>query len=402
MKKLLLYIFAIFILLFTSCTGEKNNDITQNPVIVEVKTLYQEKSYSSISYVGIVNSDSIKKYSLKTSGKIKSINVQIGQAVNAGDTLIELDKSDLKFQVDAAKMQSDSAYSQYKKSLTGVQSEDIKAAELSVDKAQVGYDFAEKTYKYTKKLYEEEAVSETNYKEAELNFNLALKDLEQAKELLKKAQGGTREEDISSLLSQYKLAETNYKAISKLYDDATIVSDINGFVVDILYEVGEIAPEGYPIIVVQSKNQIVKVGVTSEDVALLSIGMSAKININGLTYDGEIVNIDQTPDEISRTFNVDIIITGENKKFYIGSICNVEIKTGTTESMWLEIPYILNDGRDYVYVVENNMAVRKNITTNEIKNDKVSVTGLANKAILITNGAKQVKDGYKVEITKNR
>lgn len=402
MKKYLLLTIILFMFLFSSCSNEVNVDNIENSIPVEVKILSVEEADDTISYIGIVNSDAIKKYAFKTSGKLKSINVHVGQEINAGDVLIELDKTDLQFQVDAAKMQTSSALSQYEKALTGAQVEDLKAAELNTEKAQTGYDYAKITFENIKALYEEEAVSETNFKEAELNFNIASMELEQAKELFKKAESGSRIEDISSLHSQYELAKTNYDAMMKLYNDATIVSDISGYTTDILYKVGEIVPEGYPAILVQSKNQIINIGVTSEDIEKLSIGMHAKININGEPYVGEIINISQIPDAISRTFNIDIIINEENKKFYIGSICNVEIVTGTSKDIWLEIPHILNDGKYYVYVVENNIAVRKDITINKIKDDKASVTGLSDNDILITNGVKQIKNGYKVQIVNNK
>ena len=400
MKKLLIFINIIFIFLFSSCSNEKDINTVQQIIPVEVKTLNVEKSDSSISYVGIINSDVIKKYAFKTSGKIKSINVKIGQAVNVGDILIELDKSDLQFQVDAAKSQTEASYAQYQKALSGAQSEDINAAKLNVEKAQAGYDFAQKTYNDIKKLYDEDAISETNFKEAELNLNLVSMELEQAQELLKKAESGARKEDISSAKSQYELAKTSYDAIIKLYNEAMIVSDVAGYVTDILYEIGEIVPQGYPAVLVQSKNQIISIGVTQEDIDKIVIGMEAKININDVLYNGKIINISQTPDETSRTFNIDIAITDENKKFYIGSIGKVEIITGTTENIWLEISYILNDGEDYVYIVENNIVVRKNIKINKIDNDKASVNGLSNNDVLVINGQHQIKDGYVVEVKK--
>jgi len=403
MKKYLLFAIVVVMFLFSSCSNEVNVDSMKNNIIpVEVKTLTIEESDDTISYIGILNSDVLKKYAFKTSGKLKTINVQVGQEINAGDILIELDKTDLQFQVDATKMQTSSALSQYEKALSGAQVEDLKASELNVEKAQTGYDYAKKSFENIKTLYEKEAVSETNFKEAELNYNIASMELEQAKELLKKAESGSREEDISSLYSQYELAKTNYDATMKLYNDATIISDISGYIADILYKTGEIVPEGYPAILVQSKKQVINIGVTSEDIEKLSIGMTTKININDELYEGKIININQTPDANSRTFNVDIVINNENKKFYIGTICNVEIITGTTKDIWLEIPLILNDGKHYVYVVENNTAVRKDITINKIKNQKASVAGLSDKDILITNGVKQIKNGYKVQIVNNK
>jgi len=395
MKKFLpLLIMTLFI---TSCSTE-NAAVFQNSILVETKTVISENTDSVLSYMGVVKSDSLKKYSFKSSGKLKSVQVNVGQAVNEGDILLELDKSDMQFQVDAAKNQADAAYSQYEKALTGAQDEDINAAKLNVEKAQAAYDYAQKIYIDIKTLLNEGAVSESSFKEAELSLNIAEKELKQTQELLNKAEAGTRKEDIASAKSQYELAQTNYDAIKKLFNDATLICDTKGYVADILYETGEIVPQGYPAILVQSENQVISIGATQEDIEKLSIGMTALITINNENYNGKIVNISQTPDETSRTFNVDIFINERDKKFYIGSICQVELITGQTRGIWIEIPYILNDGVNYVYIVEENKAVRKNIDIVEIVDDKALVKGLSDNDQLIVNGAKNIKDGLLVEV----
>lgn len=397
MKK---YQFGFIILAVMLCSGCAANPSTEirKPVSVETKTLKVEKSHTSLAYMGIVSSASVKKYALKSSGKIRSVHVEVGQAVREGDLLVELDTADLKFQVDAAKSQADAAYAQYEKARSGAQPEDIINAKLNMEKAQASYDYAQKSFNDAKVLYEAEAISLNSFKEAELNFNMVSKELEQTKALYQKALGGTRPEDIASAKSQYELAKTNYDAIKKLYNDASIRSDIDGFVTDILYEAGELAPSGYPVILVQSKSQIISIGVTQEDMDRISMGMEAEVSINQALYQGKIINVSQAPDEISRTFNVDIALLDENRKFYIGSMGKVKIITGSAERIYVEIPYLLNDGIDYVYVVEENKAVRKNITITEISNEKAAVTGLYKDAVLITKGEKQVKDGYAVEI----
>lgn len=393
-KYLLLLIMTIF---FTSCST-KNAAVFQNPILVDTKTVNFENTDSVLSYMGVVKSDSLKKYSFKSGGKLKSVQVNVGQAVNEGDILLELDKSDMQFQVDAAKNQVDAAYSQYDKALTGSQDEDINAAKLNVEKSQAAYDYAQKLYFDIKTLLDEGAVSESSFKEAELSLNIADKELKQAQELLNKAKSGTRKEDIASAKSQYELAQTSYDAIKKLFNDATLVCDTKGYVADILYEVGEIVPQGYPAILVQSENQVMSIGATQEDVEKLSIGMTALITVNNENYNGEIVDISQTPDETSRTFNVDIFISDRDKKFYIGSIGQVELIIGQTSGIYIEIPYILNDGVDYVYIVEGNKAVRKNIDIVEIVDDKALVKGLSDNSQLIINGAKNIKDGFLVEV----
>lgn len=397
MKK---YQFGFIILAVMLCSGCAANPSTEirKPVSVETMTLKVEKVPTSLAYMGIVSSASVKKYALKSSGKIRSIHVEVGQAVREGDLLVELDTADLKFQVDAAKSQADAAYAQYEKARSGAQPEDISNAKLNMEKAQASYDYAQKSFNDAKVLYEAEAISLNSFKEAELNFNMVSKDLEQTKALYQKALGGTRPEDIASAKSQYELAKTNYDAIKKLYNDASIRSDIDGFVTDILYEAGELAPSGYPVILVQSKSQIISIGVTQEDIDRISMGMEAEVSINQAVYQGKIISVSQAPDETSRTFNVDIALLDESRKFYIGSMGKVKLITGSAERIYVEIPYLLNDGIDYVYVVEENKAVRKNITITEISNEKAAVTGLYKDAVLITKGEKQVKDGYAVEI----
>jgi len=395
MKKFLLLLFLTLII--TGCTTEKSA-VLQNNILVETNTIYAEKTDVILNYTGVVKSDSLKKYSFKSSGELKSIAVNVGQAVNEGDFLLELDKSDLQFQVDAAKNQADAAYSQYEKAVKGTQDEDINSAELNVAKAQAAYDYAQKTYEDVKTLFDENAVSESRFKEVELSLNIAGKELEQAKELFNKAEAGTRKEDINSAKSQYEMAKTNYEALEKLFKDATLVCDVKGFVTDILYEVGEMVPQGYPAILVQSENQVMSIGLTQDDVEKTKVGMPALININNEIYNGKIANISQTPDETSRTFNIDISINDTDKKFYIGSIGQVQLIIGQTEGIYIEIPYILNDGVNYVYTVEENKAVRKNIEILQIMEDKALVKGLSNNDELIINGEKKIKDGYLVEV----
>lgn len=62
----------------------------------------------------------------------------------------------------------------------------------------------------------------------------------------------------------------------------------------------------------------------------------------------------------------------------------------------IPISSILNDGEDYVYVVENGRAVRKNITLGDAHEDKVSVEGLKAGDKLVIEGMKEIKAGYRV------
>jgi multidrug efflux pump subunit AcrA (membrane-fusion protein) len=385
-----LFLLAL-ILLLSGCSGEKSA-ASSNAALVETVALKLENTDTFLKYVGIINSDSLKKYSLKSSGILKSVYVQPGQSVDEGDILLELDKSDLKIQTDAAKNQADAAYSQYEKALSGAQDEDISAAKIDVEKAQASYDYALLTFNDTKILFEEGAVSESSFKEAELGLNIAQKELDQSKEVLNKTLAGTRSEDIASAKSQYEMSYNNYEAALKLYEEATLVCDVKGYVADILYKEGELLPAGYPVILVQSDNQSATVGLTQEDAVKVCVGTLAKITVNNEVYSGKVTNINQTPDESTMTFTADISIDTD-KKFYIGSIADVQLITGNSLGIYLEIPHILNDGENYVYILEEGKSIRKNIEVLAIVDDKALVKGLSDNDELIINGTDNIKDG---------
>ena len=87
-----------------------------------------------------------------------------------------------------------------------------------------------------------------------------------------------------------------------------------------------------------------------------------------------------------------------SEEFLIGSIARVSINVDDRKGIWVPIKTIMSDGEDYVYVVENNRIVRKNVILQQIYEDKVLVNGLLSGDLLVSEGMKNVKDGYLVSI----
>lgn len=394
---ILIFILTIFL---SGCQSNKDVSKEEKSIPVKVKQLSLEENDELISYIGIVNSEQVKKYSFKSGGKIEDINVAVGQYVEKDAELASLDKKDLELQVQAAKNQMDAAYAQYEKALNGAQDEDVRTAELNVEKASAAYDFAFKNYEDMKKLFEEEAISETVLQEANLNFKIAQSELEQSKEQYEKALAGSRDEDVSAARANYQAAKTGYDAQNSLLESAVLISDVDGYIVDVLFEKGEIIGAGYPVVVVRSEMQVVNVGISQKDIVKISEGTYAIVKINDNEYKGEISSINQTPDIQSRTYNVEITLEEIGDKIYMGSTAKVDFVTGISRGIWIDIPYILNDGQDYVFVCEDNRAVRKNIILGSIYEDKVKVEGLEKENLLIIKGVKNLKEGYKVIVTE--
>ncbi|AGX42636.1 efflux RND transporter periplasmic adaptor subunit [Clostridium saccharobutylicum] len=402
MNKRILVTCLVFLNLFilSGCSSESDSkaDVKTYPV----KTIeLQDKSYPvSLEYEGLTGGSEVKKLSFKSAAKVAKIYVSKGQHVKKGDNLVDLDKSDLNFAMDAAKAQMDSASAQYNKAVNGAQTEDINKAQIAVKNAQDNYNYCKDLYDKNVTLYQAKAIPKQQLDDAKIKLDDSESALNSANETLTQLQNGTREEDKQAALAALNTTKANYDSKVNLVEDASLKAPEDGYVVDILCKENEMQAAGYPVILFRNENQVVTVGLSDDDVKKVQIGEKAKIKIDDDTVDGEIMNIVQSADTQSGTYSAEIKITNQidNNKFYIGQSVKVYIDDGEKNGIWIPISSILNDGQDYVYAVEDSRAVRKNITIGQTNEDQVCVEGLEVGDNLVNEGMKNIKAGYQVSV----
>jgi RND family efflux transporter MFP subunit len=244
------------------------------------------------------------------------------------------------------------------------------------------------------------AVTQQQVNDIKIKLDGSESELNGAKETLKQLQNGTREEDKQAALAQLNAAKADYESKFNLLQDASLTADVDGYVVDILCKEGEMQSAGYPAVLIRSENQVVTVGLSDEDVKKIQLGIKAQVKIDDITTDAEVMNIVQMADSKSGTYSAEIKLLNpiDNSKFYIGQSTKVYINEGEMNGIWIPISTILNDGQDYVYVVEDGRAVRKNITLGQTNESQVCVEGLKSGENLITEGMKNIKAGYQVSV----
>lgn len=406
MKKKFLCFCSLFlsVILLGGCSSKESSETT-NVKNYPVKTLeLKNETYPiSLEYQGITGGSEVRSLSFKSSARIAKVYVSKGQQVKKGTPLIELDKSDLNFAAEAAKSQIDSVSAQYTKALNGAQAEDINKAEIAVKNAQVNYDHFKELYNKSYNLYETGAIAKQDLDDSKLQLDNSESSLNGAKETLKQVQNGARKEDIQDVLAQLNTAKVNYDSKVNLLQDASLVSDVDGYVVDVLCKENEMQAAGTPVILLRSENQVVTIGLSSDDVKKVKVGTKAQVKINNNNVPGEIINIVQMADKTSGTYSAEIkLLTPiDNSTFYVGDIVKVYINIGSKDSIWIPISSILNDGEDYVYVVDNGRAAKKNITLQDANEDKVSVEGLKTQDKLIIEGMKNIKAGYALTVKED-
>lgn len=397
MKKLNLLIIALVIIL-AACSPADVSEIDQT-MPVEVTKLNVEKRDFVKSYVGVVSSNDLIKYSFKTGGIISSLPVSVGDKVVVGDLLAALDPSDLQTGASVAKSQMNAAKSQYDKALTGGSPEEQRAAELNVKKAQDAYSYATDNLAKSEILYEAGALSKSKIEGIRLEIELLKSDLEQAQQMYNQATQGARAEDAAAALANYNQAKTNYQYNLQNVKDANLRSTIDGYVVSLQFGEGELIGPGYPAVIVRSKDQVIDFGISQKDIAEIDVGVAAIVKVSGKKIDGELISIAEIPNTETGMFDAKVLFSDE--EFKLGLIAELDLVIGVSEGIWVPIDNIKYSGSNYVFIAEEGKVVRKNITIEERHSGYARVSGLEQDDLLITANSNIIKPGDLIKIVES-
>lgn len=320
------------------------NDIKEKNIVpVKVISISEQLNNISVEYTGTVNAKEIKEYGFKTGGVIASIPVSNGQKITKGQLLASLDIKDLQLAAEAAAN--------------------------TRNNAQSIYDFTADNYEKTRKLQEAGAV-------AEQELDKARQELDAQENLVKNAR-------------------LDYQNRINQLDDANLSADMNGVVADVIGKEGLVISPGHPVVIVRSEELTVNVGLTQKDIDIIHPGTSAKVFINEQEIAGVVTKIDQLPDPQVKTYNAEIPIAGN---YPLGSTAKIVFDLGEKEGTFIPIKAVMNDGNDFVYLVEDNKAVKKAVKLGVISNTRVQVEGLKNGDLLVIEGIRKLNEGSTITI----
>lgn len=354
---LVLFVFSIVSLIGCSSAEDQVREEIKAVKVIEGKT---EEQPLYLNYIGTVNSKDLIKYSFKSPGKIANIMVEEGDKIKKGQALASLDISDLSFAQNAAAAK-------------------YQMAAADIKKAEDGLKYATDYFAKIESLYSEGGVSKDDFDKAKLNLDTIQGTYDQA-------------------IAQAEAAKTDADHKSTLISDATIYSTVDGSIVSTLFNEGENIGQGYPVVVVRSKKQILNVGLSQRDINKVSIGTKAKIKINDMETEGIVTNIDEAPDSETRTYNAEVLI--KDQTFKLGTIGKLQFEVGKTSGIWIPISSVMAEGEDFVFVVNEDRAMKKTIELGNVIGTKVEAIGLEEGDKLVTEGMKNLKDGYKVVINE--
>ncbi len=304
---------------------------------------------------------------------------------------------DAKASADAAKTAADEEKASADQALTDAQAGESKAlaaltaeqTALTAKKASLGYAPAQAAVTAAQtQLEARQTVVDALEREGE-------------KSALAKAQRQRLDTAESALLQ----AQTFYDGAKRSNDTARDAAADNqlrapaaGTIVKLVGAEGGLASPLAPVAVIAGIDPVVQFGVSQSDVKSLQLGMDATVTLDGRTYHGSISSIAPIPDETTRTYPVNVSVETGEEELLLGSMAQVELGVGERTGVWLPLAVILNDGEDYVYIVQDGHALRRDVQIAQVSNDRVLVNGLEAGCRIISQGMKTVRSGSAVRI----
>jgi HlyD family secretion protein len=330
--------------------------------------------------------------------ELEQAKVRTENAKNNLDRLIPLAKDGMvaQDQVESAQLQYDIYSSQLSLLQEGVRPEDKEALQAQVESSKSSLESAQDN----KMLIDIKKAS----------FDAARAQLDNAQALFDQANvskdASTWQKDLAQTNAAVKKAEASLELAKQRLDEATIKAPINGTIAQRFMDKGDYASPSRPFVKIVDID-VVKIiaKVPERDVGSIKIGQKAIIKPDaypGKEFSGIVRKLSPIIDRDSQTCDIEIEAQNPDQKLKPGMFVRVELTISESKvAPVVSKEAILIDGNDsFVYVADNDKAVKKMVTTGISDGVKTEiVSGLNAGDNIIITGLSSLNDGASISIS---
>ncbi|KZL89425.1 efflux RND transporter periplasmic adaptor subunit [Clostridium magnum] len=364
---------------------------------VKVQKIATQNISSEVQYASKLEGVQSVTVSPKSSGKVATVNVNVGDKVTAGQVLFTLDTSEL-----SATLQSQQAALNVSRANVN---DSILKYQQSVEKAQITYNDASSNYEKQQKLYDAGAISKQELDKAKLTLDTASLELKNAQDNLNLLQQNSGSTQAVAAVAQ---SQANLNSTQVQISNATIASPISGVVSAKNVDVGSIASgTSGTVTIIDISSLKAQITVPDKVIGKLQIGQTVPVVVSAAgdeTINGVIDTISPDVDSKNNSYIVKVKIDNSNGNLKAGMFAKVSIPDQQKDNATIVPNEALKveNGVKYIYTVESSKIKRVVVQTG-IANDKVTeITTDTVKAgtEIVTEGQSLLTDGEKVNIVK--
>ena len=209
-----------------------------------------------------------------------------------------------------------------------------------------------------------------------------------------------------SAKAQVRRSEAVLQQLEILYKNHRIYAPISGYVSARYVDRGNMSSVAQPIIRISSETEVkIVTTVTEKDFPHVRKGMECEITVDAFpdrVFKGIISVINPTLDPATRTGELEIFVPNKDKLLRSGMFAHVRLYLGGKSTLVVNrdaLNRLPGTGNYYVYVVQKDKAVLKNIETGFTQGNYVEVTnGLTEGEKVVVKGQNRLKDGVSVVV----
>lgn len=412
-----LSVIALLVYVFIPKKQPKVEAIIPNVKVMEVMT---SSNQEQMKFVGFIQPASTYQGTFGTIGTIEQVNVKLNQQVSKGDVLMSIDDETARLNLTNAQESYAVALSNQRqaKSLMDAEAKNLLNEKKMRDEQITNTKNEIKTLEQSivDKQAEIDALeaSEDDQSEAIITAQAELVALQTQKEAAQVALDNLQSEEPASIdiatsryeaavaahdaaKAQTSIANNNVKQAQDAVDQTRLISPIDGTVVAIVQNVGDLATPLIPSVVVASYEKVAVFGLSQTNINYVEVGMVATITAQNKEITGEVSDIALVPDTTSRTYEAKITV-GKQENLNLGETVQIIIDIKKTEGIWINIDLLLNNGQDYVYVVTDGRINKRIVEKIGMQNDMVLLKNLQAGDKIVIEGFKSLQVGDKVNI----
>ena len=352
-------------------------------------------------YIGTTQPLKQVKVKSQAEGQLLTLTVDVGDRVNEGDVIAQLDDSLPRIAVSRA----EGELARLESELVEAEAQVI-AAQAEVESAQVQLLQAQTDLARLEQLFDEGAI-------ARRELELAKTEKNTSKQLVAAArsQVQVREARIMSIQGEIASQRAVITAEKKRLTYTQIKAPTSGYILDKLTEIGNLVQVGEEIITIGDLSQV-KVEVAVSELDLEQIRVSNQIDITldafpNKKFVGIIKTISPVADTRARQIPIEILLSNPSGTIKSGLLARVTFLNRQIPPIIipeLAINLTPNASEDKVFVVkiqEEDVKVRaKRIRVGKVRNGKVEIlSGLTNEDKVVTRTTTKLEDGQSVKLS---
>ena len=228
---------------------------------------------------GMVDARTIS-VSAKIPGRLSAVNVKEGDLVKVGDSVATIAIPEIEAKLQQVEAQKAAAQAREELAMTGARVQEKEAARADWERARAAMVLAQKTYDRVNALYKEGLIAAQRHYEALAQLTAAKKLTVAAAAKMSAIDEGARIEDKAAAKALVAQAQGGVNEVTSLASESDVKSPVNGEVTRIVMEEGEIAPAGFPLVLVTDlSDRWVVFNVREDELPGIEVGTEMKAYI---------------------------------------------------------------------------------------------------------------------------